>query len=245
MPLNQPPKSVLGILGRGIQKVAGNESWTPTEDLEVCATNGTHLTVRVPADDENPHCMVGGGELNFLAGMELYRRHNPSIVVCAYGHRAEYLSAINAPSESNIMGNMFQKNFPKATIEVWPENRPMTKMPNTNLELRNIFELAKQQDIKRVDIVTIDLHMPRVLIMGQRHLSGPDFIGLNVKYHVSEQILKELDPTVYGPRREALRTSKSFQRTWGLEQSGISKILKDAYEDERITRTAADKSPTA
>ncbi len=82
---------LIAILGRGIQRVGSGGSWEVTEDLEVCAPDRTHLPDRVPADDQNPCCLVGGGELNLLAGLELHRRIGAIVAVCAYSHRAPYL----------------------------------------------------------------------------------------------------------------------------------------------------------
>ena len=79
------PIELLAILGRGIQQIEEDKGWTLTEDLEVCDEKGGHLAVRVPSDDNNPYCLIGGGELNLRAGIILCREQSDSLhtVVCA------------------------------------------------------------------------------------------------------------------------------------------------------------------
>jgi len=224
--------SLLAILGRGIQRLPDG-SWTVTEDLEICAENSAHLTDRVPADDENPHCLIGGGELNLLAGIQLHKRGFGDIVVCAYGDRSDYLKSIDAPSESMIVSDLFLKYCPNALIRVWTKEMSMPGPSNTNRELQNIFELAVKEKIDAVAIVTIDLHMPRTLVMAQRHLAKHKFRRLDARFFVSEQVLAEADPKTYGQRRETLRRSKAMARNWAREQLGIFKVITDAYGDEK------------
>src|SRR5271157_1264609 len=136
-----PKLGILAILGRGIQRHHKNGSWVLTEDLELCDEKSAHLAVRKPADDENPFCMVGGGELNLLAGIALYNQEGANIVVCAYGDRSEYLKSIDAPSESMVMSGYFLHACRTANIRVWKKEMSMPGPSNTNRELKNIFEL--------------------------------------------------------------------------------------------------------
>ncbi len=82
---------MVAILGRGIQRLKESDpndevlSYVLTEDLELCDKDSAHLPVRVPADDASPYCMVGGGEMNLGAGIELLHRFHPRITVCACG----------------------------------------------------------------------------------------------------------------------------------------------------------------
>jgi uncharacterized SAM-binding protein YcdF (DUF218 family) len=231
---------MIAVLGRGIQRLTESapprdtSSWVPTEDLEVCDKDSSHLSVRVPADDDNPYSMVGGGELNLLAGMELFRRSGDAstVVVCAYGNRGQYLRSIEAPSESVIMSKRFLDEFPLARLEIWKEDRTSPAPANTTAELENIFSLAVEEGVATVHVVTIDLHMPRVLVLAQRHLADKRFGHLHTRFHVSEQVLIDTNPTLV-PRRERLRKSKSFARNWQREQIGIFKILTNRYGDDK------------
>jgi hypothetical protein len=183
--------------------------------------------------------MVGGGDLNFLAGCALYGSLRPNLVVCAYGDRAKYLKVANAPSESEVMSDLFKTQFNEANFEVWPSTRSVPGPSNTNSELQNIFELAMHKNERHVGIVTIDLHMPRTMVLAQRHLTKPEFRNLRVDYFVSEQVLVEKDPKQFGPRRENLRNSQSFKRNWEREQLGIFRVLTNAYGDEKPLVAAA------
>ena len=109
---------------------------------------------------------------------------------------------------------------------------------NTNRELQNIFELAVKKEVDTVAIITIDLHMPRTLVIAQRHLAKREFQRLDARFFVSEQALAEADPKTYGPRREALRRSKAMARNWAREQLGVFRIITNAYGDEKPTIAA-------
>jgi len=225
-------KNLIAIMGRGIQRLP-DSSWTVTEDLEVCAENSAHLVDRVLADDENPCCLVGGGELNLLAGIQLHKSGLGNIIVCAYGDRSEYLKSIDAPSESMVMSDLFLKYCPNAPVKVWTKGMSMPGPSNTNRELQNIFELAVEEEIDKVAVVTIDLHMPRTLVIAQRHLAKREFQRLNARFFISEQVLVEADPKTYNVRRETLRRSKAMERNWAREQLGIFRVITNAYGDEK------------
>ena len=224
--------SLIAIMGRGIQRLPDG-SWAVTEDLEMCAENSAHLVDRVPADDENERCLVGGGELNLLAGIQLQKLAWEYLIVCAYGDRSEYLKSIDAPSESMVMSDLLREHCPNAPVKIWIKEMSMPGPSNTNRELQNIFELAVEKEVDTVAVVTIDLHMPRTLVLAQRHLAKQEFQRLDVRFFISEQVLAEADPKTYEPRREALRRSKAMARNWAREQLGIFKIITNAYGDEK------------
>jgi hypothetical protein len=224
--------NLMAIMGRGIQCLPDG-SWTVTEDLETYTQNGAHLINRIPADDENKDCLVGGGELNILAGIQLHKGGFGNIIVCAYADRAEYLKSVNAPSESMVMSELFRGYCPDALIKVWTKQMSVPGPSNTNRELQNIFELAIKEKVSTVAIVTVDIHMPRVLVLAQRHLAKHEFQCLDVRFFVSEQVLVEAGPEIYNQRCEALRCSKATARNWTREQSGIFKTITNAYGDEK------------
>jgi hypothetical protein len=242
----KPTYGLLAVLGRGVQKLHEEGPWVLTEDLEMWSEESQHLAVRVPADDLNPFCMVGGGELNPLAGVELFRRHGAEAVVCAYGDRTKYLKEIDGPSESMVMGEKFQEMCPDAHLKTWTKDMSRPGPSNTNAELYNIFQLATMLELfrgksHRIGIVTIDLHMPRTLVMAQRHLASTFTDLAPVDFFVSEQVLVEADQAQYSLRREALRDSAAFKRNWEQEKIGIFKTLTNAYGDEKptlVTNTA-------
>lgn len=119
--------TLLAILGRGIQHPsAHSQEWVLTPDLEVCDEKGAHLAIRAPEDDASPYSIIGGGELNILAGALLAKRLQPQIATCAYGARSKYLNTIGAPSESQVMTDQFlaeakREDIPAPAVNVFDE----------------------------------------------------------------------------------------------------------------------------
>lgn len=226
---------LMAILGRGIQRSRGSVSWEFTEDLEVCAPDRTHLADRVHADDQNPCCLVGGGELNLLAGLELHRRTPAEIVVCAYSHRAGYLVETDGPSESEVMsarltGFIHENRLRLPKIEVWSRDRFDEASSNTHCELENAFTLARERGIRRVSVVTVSVHLPRAMLFA-RDLTEKqgDFRNLEVSFFASEQVLVEACPRKYAPRVLALYASQAYARTAFYERRGSVAFLEGRY----------------
>jgi hypothetical protein len=224
---------LLVILGRGIQKTSAGE-WRPTEDLEMAAdAHGTHRPERIPPDDNNPLCRIGGGELNLLAGIELYRQLDPQVAVCAYGDRPAYLRNINAPNENEIMTNLFATQC--QTLGLIPRcgRWKLTAdeiTPNTRRELENCFELALQRGIKQIITVTVLVHAWRLSLLVQE-LRGthPEFKDCTVTVVTSEAVLLAANPRNYGARIRRMHSSKSFMRTIEMEAAGVNAILHGTY----------------
>ena len=105
---------LLAILGRGIQHPSPESTvWELTPDIELCDEKGAHLPFRAPENDDDPRSIIGGGQLNVLAGTILIDRLRPTLVVCAYGARSKYLNSIGAPSESEIMTSLLSNEVGK------------------------------------------------------------------------------------------------------------------------------------
>ncbi len=241
-------RTLLAILGRGIQKTASDGLWDLTEDIEVCDERFAHLPIRVPQDDDHPNSIVGGGHLNLLAGLKLAEKLDPTIIVCAYGYRSEYLKSIDAPSESMIMSIKFiDLNFMtgRATRKVcafdeeaWTHlaDRPS----NTNQEIDNIFRQALFAGIYNVAIVAVGVHTWRSNLMAQLHLSSgmPHYNQINLQFYASENVLLEADPEKYGERCRALTGSKSYQRNFQKEQDGVNALLSGKYNSIQSASTS-------
>ena len=234
---------LLVCLGRGMQMENEGGKWVLTDDLEMVAENSGHLAVRVlPVDDTSDRCMIGGGELNMLAAIELYRRGPEaySSAVFAYGERSLYLINAGGPSESEVMSGMFGKhlaNFglPPVQISVWAAERKRQddKPSNTGTELENAFVLAEYLGIEELDMVTVSVHWPRTMMFSQLLHEQPQFQHLKLNYYRSEQVLVEADPVVYGPRWEILRNSTAFKQNFDREALGIYRRLANFYHDEK------------
>lgn len=229
----------VAILGRGIQRLSPDGPWVLTEDLEVCDTDSAHLAVRVPVDDTNPLSMIGGGEMNLLAGYHLIEEYNPSLAVCAYGDRSKYLKSIAAPSESEVMSEMLAemlsyKHGHSPEIAEWSHTREMAGPANTRQELINIFDLALNERMDNVAIVTIGVHVPRTATFISMHMGNfRQYRDLRVVLFESEEVLLRVDREKYASRVDAMRNSASFQRNLKNEMIGIDKVVRDIYGDNK------------
>ncbi|OGZ99509.1 MAG: hypothetical protein A3C07_04595 [Candidatus Sungbacteria bacterium RIFCSPHIGHO2_02_FULL_47_11] len=235
---------LLAILGRGIQRKTQNGEWFLTEDLEVCDEKGAHLPVRVPVDDEDPNCLVGGGRMNLDAGYWLIMEHNPDVVVCAYGARSEYLVSVDGPSESEVMSGFLdtdmlvahdsgwkpiRRRYMGPDITTWPREKTVPGPSNTNHELQNIFELAVERKLTKVGIVTVAVHYARSLLMAQRQLMKPEFAHLELQFFVSEDVILRANGRFDQLRVLFMHGSKAFMRTMFREARGINYFLAGNY----------------
>jgi hypothetical protein len=228
---------LIAILGRGIQK--DKSAWSLTEEIEVCDKNSAHLIDRVSPDDENPCSMIGGGELNLIAGKILIENQDikpPKIVVCAYGHRAQYLEDADAPTESEVMSEQLKPFIPEETeLLVWDKHRyPKPLVPsNTRQEMLNVLDLALEKKCSRVAFIAIGVHVPRAATYLAKHLSVYE------KYRVLNPVVLETEEILlanrvkYSSLVEKIRSSKSFARNWVREADGIQKIIRDVYGDAK------------
>lgn len=225
---------IIAVLGRGIQKNSEDGAWDLAEDTEICDERLAHLAVRVAVDDTNPNCIIGGGELNLLAGLELYRRYGAKMVVCAYGDRSDYLKSIDAPSESMVMSDKFAPlavymGLPEPQIGVWTKDMTAPGRSNTDRELLNILELALRYDLTTIAVVTVSVHFCRSLVYSRNHLAKPEFGCLAVEFFASESVLMEANPGLYGPRIQKMMGSLAYQRNLAREVYGINRILDGTY----------------
>lgn len=233
---------IVAILGRGIQRAFKGGPWVLTEDLELCDKDSAHLPVHAEADDDSPFCMIGGGEMNLLAGFYLACKFKPAVMVCAHGGRSKYLESIGAPSESEVMtgylGTLLStvKHDPIGEFEIviWPRERQLPVPANTRQELLNIFDLALDRGLSRIAIVTVGVHVPRTATYIAKHLSVyPQYRELNPVLLESEEVLLDTDREKYAARVETMRASKAFARNWAREADGIQKIVRDVYGDAK------------
>jgi hypothetical protein len=228
---------LIAILGRGIQQLFKDGPWVLTEDLETCDERSAHLPVRAPVNDEDPHCLIGGGEMNLAAGACLVEKYRPLIAVCAYGGRSAYLESINAPSESEVMSTELRRALranARTNIIVWNRDRQLPVPANTRQELLNIFDLAVEYKVPKIALVTVGVHVPRTAAYVAKHLSVyPQYRELSPVVLESEEVLLGLSRNHYAPCVEVMRNSKAFARNWAREADGISKIIRDVYGDTK------------
>ncbi|OGH93459.1 MAG: hypothetical protein A2534_05210 [Candidatus Magasanikbacteria bacterium RIFOXYD2_FULL_39_9] len=232
---------ILLILGRGIQMLQATDpvsevrSWQLTEDLEMCTELGAHPQVRVPVDDNDPNCLVGGAQLNLEAGKVLIRQHSPQVVVCAYGDRSKYLKDIGGPSESQVMTGVLQKDLVDADLArkpelvIWDPARSKGAHSNTRQEILNVFDLAIELGLERIGFVTVGVHVPRTATFIAKHISTFS------KYQHLSPVMFESEEVLLGSsdqwksRVDTLRNSQAFSRNLTNEFRGTLAALTGKY----------------
>lgn len=230
---------LLATLGRGIQRPDDVSLWVLTEDLEVLADDGAHPIIRRPIDDFNPNCVIGGGELNLLASLELCKKYLPRLVVFAYAHRAKYLKKVDGPSESSVMYREFcrrcdSESLLKISVDVWPTKEDRDGLSNSRTEVINIIELALQKGYSSVGIVSVMIQLPRARLFAERYLKEKGIQNkVLVEFFSSELVLVQSDPVTYGPRVLKMFSSQAFARNAIREGNGVNNLLAGgewAYE---------------
>lgn len=231
-------KTLLAILGRGIQRRSvESDAWEPTPDIEVCDEKGAHLPVGVSEDDNNSNSIIGGGELNVIAGALMAKQLNPAVVVCAYGARSKYLKEIGAPSESQVMSEkisaeMNRLGLQPPKIEIFDEAKFNGEESGTKQELQNILTLASQLNIQNIALVTVVVHIPRTALMaGQAIKENPAWGNIILQCYPSEIVALKEDPSQYEERIRQIFASKSYIRNLEREMKGINDFLAGKYKN--------------
>lgn len=229
-----PLDTLLVVMGRGIQQTAPGQ-WDLTEDLEIVENDrGAHLPMRVPANDNDPLCLIGGGRLNLVAGFELYKKLDPKLITLAYGDRHPYLRDLGAPSENQVMTDYFLKlaRVSGYTPPVVPWTLTPTEVrPNSKREFQNSLEVAAGAGIGEVTVVTVVVHAWRLsLFIQELKQEHPEFRNLKIKLVTSEEVLLDVDAGAFGSRIRRMHESQAFMRTIRTEGFGINHVLNGTYQ---------------
>lgn len=238
---------LLAILGRGIYQVRdkqGKLRWKTTALLERYDSSGRHRVFKETIDDNDPLCLIGGGNANVTAGLELVKER-PRVIVLAYGTRASYLQEINAPSEGQVMLNEFQRRIgnlfgfgltynPQLYGGMPDESLPEGTVSNTLQELRNILDLALEANLKNVMIVTVRAHARRTKfflhwLLENEYSSAVQ--QLNCSVRVSENILVSRSRR-YLKVVEALEGTLAMERSMDQEDIGIHRLRSGFQSSE-------------
>lgn len=226
---------LLAVLGRNMY-LDGKTGWHPSRDLAVWGvTNDYYGSVanQDAVDESSSDCFLGGGELNILAGVELYDQYRPRLVVCAYGDRANYLKEAGGPTESEVDTAEFQRlaneKLLTPEVKVWTDEMRASAF-NTLQELLNIFDLAVLSGLTKIGLVTIVSHLPRTIFFANRHLASVEkYEALRVEYFAAELVLAAANPARYVQRVLGMFSSLAFTRSAGLEAKGVRDFLAGNY----------------
>ncbi|MBI1975147.1 MAG: hypothetical protein HYS57_02175 [Parcubacteria group bacterium] len=238
---------VIAILGRGIEQVrygSGVTRWRPTTFVEKCApATGAHTGFRtICADQNDPDCLIGGGNANVIAGLELFRRYGAKAVLFAYGAKSPYLKAFGAPSEGEVMLWEFMRRVRAAGVSLGNtkffgglhSDDPRYRPSNTFKEIENIMNFAVDSAFVRIAIVTVEVQLRRAQVFTEEILqseagSGVDgFWLVETVWFSSEEILCQRSPR-YRRVIEVVQGSSSRARTFMRELDGIKAFREGRY----------------
>lgn len=272
-----PEFDVIAVLGRGIERVLigrVNFRWRPTALVEKCKpSTGEHLGLKeIGFDINHPDCLIGGGNANVLAGLELFEKRGAHAVLFAYGARSDYLRLIDAPSEGEIMMLEFVRRLGRGTQVIADTVEPQViitdqseKSPglydvydgkivavpfdgrilgvelrgglkrydgtpsNTFTELDNVFGFAVDRGYKRIALITVSVHVPRVIVFASSvKKQKPRYAGIELSYFDSEGLLMNRSPR-YQKFLDAMRPSAAYYRNQFREWSGIQAFCEGKY----------------
>jgi len=228
-----------GITPRKIGEVPRSlADWEPTEIFEMLDPQGCHAAIREPIDEESPRCFIGGGKFNVEAAAHLFAYSGTKIVTFAYGcTRTPDLRAANAPFEGEVMALAFQssvlRNYEEDTLEnadllAWTKQEE--ELCNSELELRHIFDLALERNLRNIAIITVTAHQARVQLLADR-LRDTDVKYVYAHTFSSESILLHEDPLLADEiMREFI--SPAFIRTAQREKIGVDKLCHPEIHGE-------------
>jgi hypothetical protein len=234
---------VIAVLGRGIERVpagVGARHWRPTSLVEKCkAGTFEHLGLRAQSADPNdPDCIIGGGNANVIAALQLFETRGAKAVLFAYGDRSKYLRESHGPLEGAVMKYEFLRRLGKRAPEVLATvdlrgglEQPPGIASNTLRELENIFEFALANSFRRIAIIGIGVHVPRVNLFCDSVLAkgAERFGGLRVELLHSEALLLERSER-YREHVAAMRASAAYTRNAAMEERGITAFREGKYK---------------
>lgn len=211
-------------------------------------------SVFLPHDDDDPNEVIGGGELNFAATKALYLERYykttevPDCTVFAFGNRSPYLAEHRYPSESEIMTATFVQEIKSETghfpgVEVFKEERWKVEGSGTFQEVRNILEFALQENFDEVIMVSILLHMARIMPMMEKHLRDPRYTDLRdrIRPEVSEFVLMRAQPAHYTCDIWDIFGSQSYIRNLKREASALERLREGITQTTQLQPMAASK----
>ncbi len=123
-----------------------------------------------------------------------------------------------------------ENRLPLPEVCAWDRDRPGKGPSNTHRELLNILLLAFERSIHRVSVVTVSVHVPRIVLFTRSIVEKNSGLGhIEVSFVASEQVLVEACPSKYAPRALALYASQAYTRTAFYERRGSIAFLEDRY----------------
>lgn len=219
---------VLCVLGRGIERMDGTNTWRPTAYVERLSEENGHSGLRIEnitAFDEDPKVVISGGEVNAVAGALFYKElalaGAPPAVVTFAGGRPAYL----AKEPQHITeGRILYERFQEVSLHTRSEIVFQDGNSNTRDDLQETLKLAQERSFRRIAIVTVTVHIPRCLAF----VSSNWLQGMEIRFFASEPIVHRFLPGEYEYLYEAM-ISPAYTRTAERERKGISDLRAGRY----------------
>lgn len=245
--------------------------WRPTSMLEKTGERGSHTGERVlgldQLDEADDSVLIGGCNANVLAATYLLRKF-PDVNFLAFAAgRPAYLK--NEPaglSEGTVMAERFFRKaarfddrFRGLGIDSFEDLRGYKfiglpglnifiedKNTATNQDIEQTLDLAYQNRIKRLQMITIGVHAPRSKLMLDEVLRlRLELANIDTQLVDSDYLIQELAPQFHRDGESAKRkfgavfkkadNSSAFTRTCVNEMFGQRKVLRGAANGERYT----------
>jgi DUF218 domain len=225
------------ILGRGIEKVSTKcgDTWRPTQYVELPNAQGGHSGRRTPGVHLNDKVsLIAGAHANVVAACHLFQELRdknlaPRIVVFAAG-RPSYLS--DEPDQSLTEGRVLSEYFVRK-IRLRPRETEIIVFDHnldTQDDIQAFLSLATERQIGRAVVVTVKVHIPRVLEFAKQ--ARQDANSVAMAFLSSEEILARR----YSQRNGILKTlshcetSGAYKRTLAREIKGIAALRAGQYK---------------
>lgn len=239
-------KTLLAVLGRGSMMAYPDGPWAVTKDTDVWILGAKRPEVITTGSDDDPNTVIGGGELQLAAASILHRELNPLLTVFAYGNRSPYLKERGYPSESAVMTRLFQEMMrgrfgEEPLVNVFNEDEWNTEGSSSFQEVHNLLTLGKAIGADEVVLLTIMVHMNRVLVMAAKHLNDDPVLRdmrSKLRFEVTESVLMRADPENYAERALAIFGSQAFLRNLERELNGSRAMYRGVTQTHQTTAFA-------
>jgi hypothetical protein len=227
---------ILCVFGRGIEqiRVGGRFAWRPTRYVERLTQNNQHSGYRdqtATPGDHDERIVIAGANANVLAAAYLFSRakrggYPPKIVTFAAG-RPRYLMPYPDVTEGGVLKERFLRvigDTGEAEILIQADNL------NTRDDLLQTLYLTRERGYGTVDIVSVELHLPRIQALLDKAVEADSSIAnIAVAFHASELVLIAASPR-YFKILNPVAYSAAYRRTVARERKGIEDLRNDRYD---------------
>lgn len=243
-----PVFDVIAVLGRGIEQVRyrdGTLRWRPTTFIGKCEPGtGAHTGFRIiRPDPDDPDCLIGGANANVIAAVQLFSEmlvagHEPKAILFAFGARAQYLRDRGWPLEGQVLKEEFLYRVGRSEYAISPavevcggidSTEPRYFPSNTNTEVRNILDFAVSRNLRRVAIITVEVHIGRAKMFAAAWMKQSPYRVIEEPVFFSAEDLLVRRSRHYRRIVRDVRASSALARNAVREANGMIAFCAGAY----------------